>query len=655
MLRPWVAGQWLVAFVVGTGVAAAQTEYVGTLRPSLQPSGGPPSATLLPAKRGDLERLPRMVGPALIMRGVLPVPWHSSGIAVALVEPESGAPAVYADLDADGRWGSGEALRTSVRSRAATGAAVTRSEGLVFHLPLPRTSPWPDLPLIVWPVRSDASGTVSPSAMRMAAGACVAGDVPVDGRTVLVRLCDNISPGTGDVDPMHGVVEVDTDRDGTIVQSAYSAEVADPDGEAAVFAVGSRYLSVGKVDARKGTLVLHEHTTQDYTRIRFELGLAVPDFAFVDFEGASRRLSEFRGKHLLLQVWGTWCPPCVSDMPGLARVYADYRDRGFEILGLNDERTSKGPKNPDEVTARARALAARQGAGWPQARTEVAEAIVRRFRIGIHPTYILLDPAGRIVSWAARGQLPLRGEKLRDTLDRLLPESPSVTPVGSLRVGDLAYVGRLSGVLAPDASFGFTPLPCRRLDHAERGRLGIPVSPRDGICAGELLLGTFDDRVPFYVLEPPDGPAALFVRQDGIHLQRWAFEPLRDGSIRIGQRTLAFPVSGAPFPEYPVTVYETTRTEVDGNGDRVLQQSFDVVVDGSVDIDGRPTRVRYWWKRLADPPVTPSSTQGVDSNGDGEIASLWPSVEVATGSTVPPVFRVGLRFLSTRVIDVATW
>ena len=74
-----------------------------------------------------------------------------------------------------------------------------------------------------------------------------------------------------------------------------------------------------------------------------------------------------------------------------------------------------------KMTARAKALIVEQGVTWTQVRTETAEAISHRFRIGVHPTYILLDPAGRIVSWDANGQPPLRGPKLRDTLQRLLP------------------------------------------------------------------------------------------------------------------------------------------------------------------------------------------------------------------------------------------
>jgi hypothetical protein len=49
------------------------------------------------------------------------------------------------------------------------------------------------------------------------------------------------------------------------------------------------------------------------------------------------------------------------------------------------------------------------------------DTLSSRFRIDSHPTYVLLDPGRRIVSWGAAGQLELRGEGLLKTLDSLLP------------------------------------------------------------------------------------------------------------------------------------------------------------------------------------------------------------------------------------------
>jgi peroxiredoxin len=57
-------------------------------------------------------------------------------------------------------------------------------------------------------------------------------------------------------------------------------------------------------------------------------------------------LEQLRGKVVLVNLWATWCPPCVLEMPGFQRVYEDYRDQGFVVLGLSRDQGS-----PDLVRA----------------------------------------------------------------------------------------------------------------------------------------------------------------------------------------------------------------------------------------------------------------------------------------------------------------
>jgi peroxiredoxin len=66
---------------------------------------------------------------------------------------------------------------------------------------------------------------------------------------------------------------------------------------------------------------------------------AAPDFELPDAKGKKRKLSEFRGKVVLLNFWATWCPPCRAEMPELNRLHHEYADRGFTVLGVAmDER-----------------------------------------------------------------------------------------------------------------------------------------------------------------------------------------------------------------------------------------------------------------------------------------------------------------------------
>ena len=60
-----------------------------------------------------------------------------------------------------------------------------------------------------------------------------------------------------------------------------------------------------------------------------------PDFCLTDLNGASVKLSDYKGKVVLLDFWAVWCNPCRELVPTLDGLYRDYRDRGFVVLGFS--------------------------------------------------------------------------------------------------------------------------------------------------------------------------------------------------------------------------------------------------------------------------------------------------------------------------------
>jgi thiol-disulfide isomerase/thioredoxin len=64
------------------------------------------------------------------------------------------------------------------------------------------------------------------------------------------------------------------------------------------------------------------------------LGFSAPDIELIDFEGNPVKLSDLRGKPVLLNFWATWCPPCRVEMPALQSFHQDYGDQ-IQILGIN--------------------------------------------------------------------------------------------------------------------------------------------------------------------------------------------------------------------------------------------------------------------------------------------------------------------------------
>lgn len=67
------------------------------------------------------------------------------------------------------------------------------------------------------------------------------------------------------------------------------------------------------------------------------VGQSFGKVGFVDMEGRTRQLSDFRGRVVLLHVWATWCAPCIAAMPGLEALEERHRDQGLCVVNLSDE------------------------------------------------------------------------------------------------------------------------------------------------------------------------------------------------------------------------------------------------------------------------------------------------------------------------------
>lgn len=120
-----------------------------------------------------------------------------------------------------------------------------------------------------------------------------------------------------------------------------------------------------------------------------------PDFVLSDLEGGEFRLSDQRGKPVLLIFGTTWCPSCREEIPRLKDIYARYAERGLIMVNINIQ------ESPDKVSSYAekyelpyRSLLDEDG------------AVSERYGIRGVPAMILLDEKGMIVG----------GQRFIDTL-----------------------------------------------------------------------------------------------------------------------------------------------------------------------------------------------------------------------------------------------
>lgn len=71
------------------------------------------------------------------------------------------------------------------------------------------------------------------------------------------------------------------------------------------------------------------------------------DFDVRTFDGRTIKLSDYRGKVLVMDFWATWCPPCRLETPQLARLARENRDRGLEVIGMHID--DRGRSSPEDI------------------------------------------------------------------------------------------------------------------------------------------------------------------------------------------------------------------------------------------------------------------------------------------------------------------
>ncbi len=69
-----------------------------------------------------------------------------------------------------------------------------------------------------------------------------------------------------------------------------------------------------------------------------QAGKTLPDAVFYDAEGRAVRLGDFAGEVLLVNLWATWCPPCVAELPALDSLQAKLRDKGLHVVAVSLDR-----------------------------------------------------------------------------------------------------------------------------------------------------------------------------------------------------------------------------------------------------------------------------------------------------------------------------
>ncbi|MFD1397110.1 thiol-disulfide oxidoreductase ResA [Kroppenstedtia eburnea] len=134
-------------------------------------------------------------------------------------------------------------------------------------------------------------------------------------------------------------------------------------------------------------------TVSDGEKQTVEEGMEAPDFQLQTLDGKEMKLSELRGRAVLLNFWATWCEPCRDEMPAIQKVYEKHRDKGLVVVGVNiaeSQLTVKGFVRQLDLS-------------FPIL-LDKERKVVDQYRIEPIPTSLFIDKDGKVVR-IVKGQM----------------------------------------------------------------------------------------------------------------------------------------------------------------------------------------------------------------------------------------------------------
>jgi len=138
------------------------------------------------------------------------------------------------------------------------------------------------------------------------------------------------------------------------------------------------------------------------------VGTEAPDIVMAGIDGKTQKLSDLRGKVVLIDFWASWCGPCRRENPNVVRAYQQYRAKGFEVFSVSLDQA----KDPWEKAI------AQDGLMWPYHVSDLAgwsNAAAAAYGVTAIPATFLIDQQGKVVA------TNLRGPNLMAKLTELLP------------------------------------------------------------------------------------------------------------------------------------------------------------------------------------------------------------------------------------------
>jgi len=144
----------------------------------------------------------------------------------------------------------------------------------------------------------------------------------------------------------------------------------------------SAYLALSRNSSHKRDFV------RDYERYApLAVGKQAPNFVMKDVNGTPRSLSELRGKYVYIDVWATWCMPCLKEIPHLKALEQQFAGKPIAFVSISIDK--------DEAAWKAKVV--QEQMTGIQLHAEKGSSFQRDYNVSLLPHFILIDPQGRFV------------------------------------------------------------------------------------------------------------------------------------------------------------------------------------------------------------------------------------------------------------------
>ncbi|MDV6378990.1 TlpA disulfide reductase family protein [Sporosarcina sp. GW1-11] len=137
-------------------------------------------------------------------------------------------------------------------------------------------------------------------------------------------------------------------------------------------------------------------------------GDLAPDFELTTLDGKNVKLSDYRGKTVLLNFWASWCPPCRSEMPHMEAYYKEYSEsENVEILAVNMTKTEKNKEQSAKDFVEEYQLT------FPILLDKKSD-VMKMYQVKVYPTTYIINEEGVITD---KAMFPLDDKLLKELLD----------------------------------------------------------------------------------------------------------------------------------------------------------------------------------------------------------------------------------------------